>query len=71
MEICCRYCGIAHTLVHESFRDEDGFIYEEPIDLCEHCVEHSEDRRKARADWEYYHDEPCPEIEMPQPPEST
>jgi hypothetical protein len=63
----CIFCGTETNLVTEKYRDEDGFASEDPIDLCHDCVEHAEDRRKARQEWEYYHDEPCPEIELPQP----
>ncbi|MEM7213735.1 MAG: hypothetical protein AAF479_17950, partial [Pseudomonadota bacterium] len=36
--------------------------------FCEHCVEHDVSRSRARREWFHYHpDEPCPEIELPQP----
>lgn len=64
----CRYCGSERNLLIESWRDEEGFVSDDPVDLCEGCVEHSEDRRKARIEWHDYHPgEPCPEIELPQP----
>lgn len=67
----CRYCGTETNLVLEAWKDEDGFVSHDPIDLCEGCVEHSEDRRKARQEWEHYHEEPCPEGELPQPAPTT
>ena len=64
----CRYCGTTRNLITEKWKDEDGFVSDEPVDLCHGCVEHHEERRKARAEWNYYHPgEPCPEIELPQP----
>lgn len=64
----CRFCGTPHNLVHEAFQDEDGFVSHDPVDLCHECVEHAEDRRRARAEWKHYHpDEPVPEGELPLP----
>ncbi|WP_226560781.1 hypothetical protein [Salipiger thiooxidans] len=64
----CRYCGTDRNLLTEPYQDEDGFVSDEPIELCHDCVEISEERRKARAEWNYYHPgEPCPEVELPQP----
>lgn len=63
----CRYCGTDRNLVQEPWEDEDGFVTHDPIDLCESCVEHDHDRSRARREWSHFHDEPCPEIELPQP----
>ncbi len=64
----CRYCLSESNLVTEPWEDEDGFVSEDPIDLCHYCVEHDENRARARREWTYYHPgEPCPEIELPQP----
>lgn len=63
----CRYCQRSDNLITEPYIDEDGFRSDELVDLCHGCVEHSEERRKAREEWNVYHDEPCPEIELPQP----
>lgn len=64
----CRYCGTDRDLLTVPWQDEDGFWSDELVDLCEGCVEHSEERRKARDEWNHYHPgEPCPEIELPQP----
>jgi hypothetical protein len=65
--VTCRYCGGDRNLLLDSAKDEDGMWDSWPINLCEFCVEHHEERRKARAEWEYYHEEPCPEGELPQP----
>ena len=67
MTIRCKICGTDRNLVTEMYRDEDGFVSDEPVELCHDCVEISEERRKAREEWEHYHDEPCPEIELPHP----
>ncbi len=64
----CRYCGTDRNLLTEPYRDEDGFVSDELVDLCHGCVETSEERRVARKEWNHYHpDEPCPEVELPQP----
>lgn len=64
----CRYCQTTTNLITEKWVDpEDGFVSDETVDLCHDCVEISEERRKAREEWNEYHDEPCPEIELPQP----
>jgi hypothetical protein len=63
----CRYCQTMTNLVHEPYEDEDGFVSDEPINLCHDCVEHDGDRHRARQEWNAFHDEPCPEIELPQP----
>ena len=69
MPISCRYCGRTDSLLTDPYVDEDGFRSDELVDLCEYCVDHHEDRARARAEWNYYHDadEPCPEVELPQP----
>ena len=64
----CQYCKTERNLVTEKWEDKDGFVSDEPIPLCHDCVEHGAERSRAREEWSHYHDEPCPDIELPQPP---
>lgn len=61
----CRICGRTGSLELMSFEDEDGYVYEDFIDLCIYCVEVAEERNKKRAEWNYYHPgESCPPEEL-------
>ncbi len=51
----CKYCG-------------DGVGYEHwdvGLDFCPRCIEIEEERYRKRREWGEYHDEPCPEVELP------
>lgn len=51
----CKYCG-----------DGVGFDHWEwGFDFCPSCSEIEEERSRKRREWAEYHDEPCPEIELP------
>ena len=64
----CRYCGNESNLITMPWEDEDGFVSDEPVNLCHNCVDHDYERSQARKEWcEYHPDEPCPEGELPQP----
>jgi hypothetical protein len=62
----CEHCGRTDSLVETTFRDEDGVLYTDWLDLCVFCEEIEIERSEARREWNAYHDEPCPEIELPQ-----
>lgn len=54
----CKYCG-----------DGVGFDHWEwGYDFCPNCSEIEEERSRKRREWAEYHDEPCPEIELGDPP---
>ena len=38
--------------------------YDDPV--CADCVEVGIDRHQKRQEWRTYHEEPCPESELPQ-----
>ena len=51
----CKHCG-----------DGVGFDHWEwGYDFCPNCSEIEEERSRKRREWNEYHDEPCPEIELP------
>ena len=60
----CRHCGTSSNLVWDSYCDEDGFVCEAPIDLCEHCEDVLVERSRQRDEWDSCHYEPCPECEL-------
>lgn len=66
--MACEHCGSTYNLVETTYRDEDGVKYTDWLDLCRDCEEIAIERSIARRDWNGYHDEPCPEIELPQFP---
>lgn len=52
----CRHCGRTDDLIPE----DDGW----PSDICNGCAEIGAERYRQRREWNDYHDEPCPEIEL-------
>jgi hypothetical protein len=56
MSILCKGCGPNHG----------GFYNPCEDDYCVNCIETFEERSRLKREWREYHDEPCPEIELPQ-----
>ena len=52
----CQHCGRTDDLIC----GDDGW----PEDICNGCVEIAGERAMQRREWNAYHDEPCPEIEL-------
>jgi len=59
----CKQCG-SRYVAWESYIDEDGCKIDEPGDYCDYCLDVMAERSRQRREWEYCHEEPCPEIEM-------
>lgn len=64
----CKTCGAVNSTGWGKFVDEDGFEYDDREDHCDHCLDVMAERSQKRREWEHYHDEPCPEIELPSIP---
>lgn len=55
MTVKCQHCGRTDDLI---------WVDGGPGDICNGCVEIAIERVQQRREWNAYHDEPCPEIEM-------
>ena len=53
----CRHCGARHSLVETTFRDEDGLLYTDWLDICVYCEEIEIERSQQRREWNAYHEE--------------